>query len=269
VANHNSYSKTFLSSLSALSLSLAACAGDDGDGDASNATTSAIIGGSEAPANGYPWTIALRWDGEVNCAGALVAPGWVLTAAHCFDQVDYSTISVIAGEHDQRRTSNVEQRRTIAFVLPHPDYQDSTSGNDIALVQLSSPFKRTSAVQTIDTYGVGTLPRAVQAVGWGETDDGTRARKLQEVTLPILPNSACNESFIQPGEFCAGSWGLGDHKDACVADSGGPVTERLPSGAAVLVGLVSRGFSPCTGRGVYTRVEDHHPWIRDIIDSSI
>lgn len=77
--------------------------------------------------------------------------------------------------------------------------------------------------------------------------------------------------------FCAAT-ALGLSLGACAGDD----AELPPSSAAesaiiggseapanAYPGLVSRSLSPCTGRGVYTRVEDHHAWVRDIIDSSI
>lgn len=56
-----------------------------------------IIGGREARKGHWPWQVAiLNKYKEVFCGGTLVAPGWILTAAHCVRKHLYIRI----GEHD-------------------------------------------------------------------------------------------------------------------------------------------------------------------------
>lgn len=56
-----------------------------------------IIGGREATRGHWPWQVAiLNKYKEVFCGGTLVAPGWILTAAHCVRKHLYVRI----GEHD-------------------------------------------------------------------------------------------------------------------------------------------------------------------------
>ena len=56
-----------------------------------------IIGGREATRGHWPWQVAiLNKYKEVFCGGTLIAPGWVLTAAHCVRKHLY----VRVGEHD-------------------------------------------------------------------------------------------------------------------------------------------------------------------------
>ncbi|EDO26596.1 predicted protein, partial [Nematostella vectensis] len=52
-----------------------------------------IVGGTEAPVNGWPWQAMLRSAGGSQfCGGSLIHPEWVLTAAHCLENTQPSDI---------------------------------------------------------------------------------------------------------------------------------------------------------------------------------
>jgi len=56
-----------------------------------------VAGGKEAAKGRWSWQVAiLNKYREVFCGGTLVAPGWVLTAAHCVRK----HLFVKLGEHD-------------------------------------------------------------------------------------------------------------------------------------------------------------------------
>ena len=103
--------------------------------------TPKIIGGSNAPRNAYPWyakgldTYDGSWWG---CGGTLVAPEFVLTAAHCDFGAFYSGFEIGALCED---VNNCGQRseviRAIA-VFDHPYWSSYDIDYDYSLVQLES-----------------------------------------------------------------------------------------------------------------------------------
>ena len=42
-----------------------------------------VIAGENAPKGAWPWQILMLFMNSPMCGGALIAPDWVLTAAHC------------------------------------------------------------------------------------------------------------------------------------------------------------------------------------------
>lgn len=63
----------------------------------------------------------------------------ILSAAHCFLNVDIEDMRVILGAHNITSTteSKYMQIHTISKVLTHENYSEVTSENDIAIVYLS------------------------------------------------------------------------------------------------------------------------------------
>nr|XP_020771694.1 serine protease 44-like [Odocoileus virginianus texanus] len=45
-----------------------------------------IIAGKPAPERKWPWQVSLQFNDRHRCRGSLIAPQWVLTAAHCVEQ---------------------------------------------------------------------------------------------------------------------------------------------------------------------------------------
>ena len=58
--------------------------GDGGSKNCGYKPSSRIVGGTEAPKGAWPWQAQVRTSsGFTFCGGTLVAPEWVITAAHC------------------------------------------------------------------------------------------------------------------------------------------------------------------------------------------
>lgn len=100
------------------------------------------------------------------CAGSIIRPSWILTAARCLPALtDDDNIVVIAGTV-LREGRDGHERRGVAAIL-HPKYDNNTGHADIALIQLNLPliydkFEKPIALETAYiTSGHAT------AAGWG------------------------------------------------------------------------------------------------------
>ena len=81
----------------------------------------------------WPWQVAiLNKYREVFCGGTLVAPGWVLTAAHCVRK----HLFVRLGEHDLVEKEGTEFEYAVKTAVLHPDYNPDTVDNDVALLKI-------------------------------------------------------------------------------------------------------------------------------------
>ncbi|XP_060936406.1 trypsin-3-like isoform X3 [Limanda limanda] len=224
-----------------------------------------IVGGYECPKHSVPYQVSL-FDGYNFCGGTLLSDEWVLSAAHCKTK---SNIEVRLGEHDIWEPEGTEQHIMSAEFIRHPDYNPRSQDSDIMLIRLSRPATLNSFVRP------ATLPSKCasdgtlcQISGWGSLRPSDEARypdKLQCLEAPLLSDDTCFNAYpfqITENMMCAGY--LKGGKDSCQGDSGGPM---MCGGE--LQGVVSWGHG-CALRnkpGVYTKVCNYTPWIRDTMAS--
>jgi uncharacterized protein YkwD len=226
-----------------------------------------IIGGEEAVPGAWPWMAALL--GEQLCGGSLIAPEWVLTAAHCFNGTDPAQFEVVLGRH--ALSSNEGQVHQVAQIILHPDYDPNTDDSDIALIRLATPSTQT-VVPLVSPATAHLANPGVNATvtGWGNMDpDGGQnfPDALQQVTVPIVSNETCNspQSYngaITDNMLCAG-FATGGF-DSCQGDSGGPLVVSNPGGPGwAQAGVVSfgNGCAQANFYGVYARVSMFHTWV--------
>ncbi|XP_076832395.1 coagulation factor X [Brachyhypopomus gauderio] len=229
-----------------------------------------IVGGQLQRQGGSPWQALLyRKDDNSFCGGTLIAPRWVVTAAHCLqEKPDYVTI----GDYDKLRADEGEQKIKVERTVIHPYYHEYTFDSDIALIRLSQPveFSQVASPACLpDAHLATQLVRNGErglVTGWGATSYlGSSSRFLRKVMLPVVTQEDCiqsTEQVITDNMFCAGY--LHAEKDACTGDSGGPFVVNY-RGTWFLTGVVSWG-EKCAAEGkygVYTRLGNFLQWIRD------
>jgi secreted trypsin-like serine protease len=251
--------------------------------------TSKIINGQPVNQAAWPWMVSYGPKHIHICGGVLIAPEYILTAAHCLhsidddDPIDISTIEIRIGITNLNETTT-KNLFSIRKVTLHNDFNPNTYKNDIALIRLDRSVIQSDTIQMLclpsfTSYIYPPVNRTVIAIGWGHTIDplinpnSLIPTHLQQTLLPVLPitinknnTNLCFEQEINAPDqqLCAGyADGLAD---TCQADSGGPLM-LFTDQHWELVGIVSYGIG-CGQTmlpGVYTRVSAFLDWINDRI----
>lgn len=168
-----------------------------------------------------------------------------------------SEISIRAGSNYYYKGG---QSRKVKKLIIHPNYNQSTMENDIALMKLDRPFSLSKNVGIVDL--ATKLPaggKKVSVSGYGTTSTGGDvADYLMVAIVKYIDYTTCKKRFgsvlKQNIMICAGIKG----KDSCQGDSGGPMTFN-----GQLIGVVSWGYDCADPKypGVYVSVPKFRKWI--------
>lgn len=235
--------------------------------------TGKIAGGDLAVLGQFPYYAFLYNVDSLGdtyvCGASIVSHNWLLTAAHCLDEIARTTVYV--GLIDRIKGPAVWSKDVLPkdFIL-HENYVGIT--NDIALVRLTTsvpshqhvsniPLPKRSDVDVVLDGKTGTV------CGFGRINDVSSqpSQNLRFITQEIVANTVCAKVFgsanVKSTNLClSGSGG----RSTCSGDSGGPLVTEITPGKKTLVGVVSFGAETGCTLGyplVFSRVTSYLDWI--------
>lgn len=207
-----------------------------------------IVGGVPVAEGVYPFVTEVVIDFEdsfITCGGSLIAPGFVLTSAHCVDDArgrPYSVerFTLAIGQVDLTKVEDANLRGVTSIAI-HPAWNPRRGGPDVAVLTLDESVPADIA-QPVALVGSGDtqyerIGQPSIVVGWGRTSgNGLHSDQLLEAELAVVADKPCNRafpSFAATLYYCARQTGV----SSCNGDSGGPV---LIPGSADAAPRVSR-----------------------------
>jgi len=248
-----------------------------------------IAYGQTASKGQFDFMAVLAWVSrkkyKTNCAGTVIAPKYILTAASCVVRKKklYPPTHVFLGGTDLKSSKNFPERIKVAKVIVHDQYKGKASGGyDIAILELARNTSYSAvdlaAPNWLSWSGNPSANSSLTSIGWGKTENGKRSTNLlyTEMKMGTWGVSPCPNCKQHPCTVICQvgiSKGNGAYTNACSGDSGGPLMiygSSYDGKYSYQVGVVSFGPRKCefkTG-SASTSVAQLQSWINLNIDPS-
>jgi secreted trypsin-like serine protease len=248
--------------------------------------TGSVIGGHATTIADFPalaYVEGVQATSGYACTGTVVAPRVVLTAGHCVEDIESSSIVEPSKIAVATGVSNLEHIppaniSAVVRVLAYPSFDPALLHGDAGLLILAAPVAAPPiALATKAETALYEPGDELTVAGWGIDKRGTEQTptQLQAATVPIQETERCRNGLKRFYPFYDASRQLctldapGFKITPCHGDSGGPAIATREDGTAVEVGVVSLGDATCSPRSpaVFTRVDQISTWVQSWIDA--
>ena len=190
-----------------------------------------IMGGEEIIPGSRPYLVALI--GKYFCPGSLISPHAVMTVAHCVlyanewsspEYVEFHRHSFLNDTGVKRVYLN-DRSQCGGDIVYHPEYNELTFENDVAIIFLPETIHDITPVKLNDDPNVPVSGAPLDVAGWGSTEltFPYRSPVPNAVTLDYVTNEACTKKpyrwpdwVVKDSMMCA----IADGKSACYYDGG-------------------------------------------------
>ncbi|KAF5272058.1 hypothetical protein FQR65_LT05040 [Abscondita terminalis] len=222
-----------------------------------------LVGGLEAYDRQFPYQASLRNNLLVHvCGGSIVKSSWVVTAARCVSRASPSNMFVVVGTN--YLTPSGSTFAITRFVI-HPQYDDNTLKNNIALVRTRDRLLNAPYTAVVPLNIDVTIPGTIGVTsGWGKTSTSAPSfsTSLRYANVSAISLNECRTALpqysIDNNELCALTRGVG----GCDGDNGNPLVYNH-----MLIGVLSWGIPCATGKpDVYVNASAYVCWIANTTD---
>lgn len=137
-----------------------------------------IIDGTNASSSDWNYMTALVFKGQGAfqgqfCGASLIKDRYVLTAAHCVDDLDNDAFDVIVGINNLNNDDYEGTRVAVKSIFVHPYYDAGSLNNDVAVLELFRAVSSNEAVPvsiaSVDTRQATADGTSLKVAGWGST----------------------------------------------------------------------------------------------------